>query len=110
MSAGIQGSLLPFGWATFGWRLLRQEFRSARVVLMGLRPRYRQTPMGAMVLIAMLDELARRAERRKVETVEMSWILEDNRPVIGIIERAGGVVRKRYRLYEKSITGIEGAA
>jgi hypothetical protein len=110
MSAGLQGSLLPFGWATFGWRLLRQEFRSARVVLMGLRPRYRQTPMGAMVLIAMLDELARRAERRKVETVEMSWILEDNRPVIGIIERAGGVVRKRYRLYEKSITGIEGAA
>jgi hypothetical protein len=103
-SAGTEGSLLPFGWATFAWRLVRQDFRSARMVLMGLRPRYRQSAMGAMVLIAMLDELVQRASRRKLETLEMSWILEDNRPVIGLIERAGGVARKRYRLYEKPVT------
>ncbi|HEX2556671.1 MAG TPA: hypothetical protein VHL98_23495 [Microvirga sp.] len=103
-SAGIDGSLLPFGWATFAWRLLRQDFRSARMVLMGLKPRYRQSAAGAMMLIAMLDELVRRASRRDLETLEMSWILEDNRAVIGLIERAGGVARKRYRLYEKSVT------
>ncbi len=105
-SAGIEGSLLPFGWATFAWRLLRQDFRSARMVLMGLRPRYRQSAAGAMVLITMLDELVRRATKRKLETLEMSWILEDNRPVIGLIERAGGVARKRYRLYEKPVTPL----
>ncbi len=110
MSAGIEGTLLPFGWARFAWRLLRQDFRSARMVLMGLRPRYRQSAMGAMVLIAMLDELVRRAARRRLESLEMSWILEDNRPVIGLIERAGGVARKRYRLYEKSTTAPGRAA
>ena len=61
---------------------------------------------GAMVLITMLDELVRRATKRKLETLEMSWILEDNRPVIGLIERAGGVARKRYRLYEKPVTPL----
>jgi hypothetical protein len=109
LSEGIDGSLLPFGWAKFGWRLLRQDFRSSRMVLMGLRPRDRRAVMGAMIIMAMLDELVRRSAQRKVETLEMSWILEDNRPVIGIIEQAGGVVRKRYRLYEKTLAAA-GAA
>ena len=37
------------------------------------------------------------------ERVEMSWILESNKPTRNIIEKFGGKITKRYRMYEKSL-------
>ena len=37
------------------------------------------------------------------ETVEMSWILESNKAIRNIIEKFGGKITKRYRVYEKSL-------
>jgi hypothetical protein len=38
-----------------------------------------------------------------VRKAELSWILEDNRPVRDIIELVGGRPYKRYRIYEKAL-------
>jgi len=38
-----------------------------------------------------------------VKQVEMSWILENNRPMRHMIEELGGVAYKTYRVYEKSL-------
>ena len=40
---------------------------------------------------------------RKGETVEMSWILDSNKPTRNIIEKFGGKITKRYRMYHKSL-------
>jgi hypothetical protein len=44
------------------------------------------------------------ALKRKMERIEMSWILEQNQGTRNIIEKVGGVVTKRYRLYRKEIS------
>jgi RimJ/RimL family protein N-acetyltransferase len=38
-----------------------------------------------------------------VREAELSWVLEDNRPMRHIAERMGARVYKRYRLYEKPL-------
>ena len=43
--------------------------------------------------------------RHGVIAGELSWILEDNAGMRSILERLGGTVTKRYRLYEKSLGG-----
>jgi hypothetical protein len=35
---------------------------------------------------------------------ELSWVLEDNLPARKVIEAAGGVPYKTYRIYEKALT------
>jgi hypothetical protein len=42
--------------------------------------------------------------RRGVEVAELSWVLEDNRPVRRIIEMLGARRDKIYRIYEKPLT------
>ena len=39
-----------------------------------------------------------------VKQVELSWILEDNRPMRHIIESLGASAYKTYRVYEKTLT------
>jgi hypothetical protein len=38
-----------------------------------------------------------------LDRVEMSWILESNKGVRNIIEKFGGKITKRYRMYQKSL-------
>ena len=38
------------------------------------------------------------------ERVELSWILESNKPTRNIIEKFGGKLTKRYRMYEKDLS------
>ena len=40
---------------------------------------------------------------RGIKRVEMSWILEQNQAMRNIIEKVGGVVSKRYRMYRKAL-------
>jgi len=40
---------------------------------------------------------------KALERVEMSWILEHNHGVRNIIESVGGLITKRYRMYEKEL-------
>jgi hypothetical protein len=41
--------------------------------------------------------------RAGVTESEASWILEDNRGMIRVLEAIGGRVYKRYRIYERDI-------
>ncbi len=39
---------------------------------------------------------------------ELSWILEDNKPMRRIVEMLGAEVYKRYRIFEKALPGAPG--
>jgi hypothetical protein len=39
-----------------------------------------------------------------IRWVELSWVLEDNRPMRHIHDRLGGHPYKTYRFYEKSLS------
>ena len=101
--ADLNGRLLPFGWARLLWRLKRVGARSGRIPLMGISKAYQGSLIGTALVYRLIDALREPARRAGMERVEMSWILADNQPMRNIIESLGGVVTKRYRLYEKAL-------
>jgi hypothetical protein len=91
--------LRPLRGRVTPWGLLRVLYRrghidSARVVMTGVVKPYR----GLGIV----------APRRGIHW-DFSWVLEDNLPVMGLMQRLGAVPYKRDRLYEKSLLDTETA-
>ena len=101
--ADLDGRLLPFGWAKLLWRLKVRSPKTARVALMGVRQKYQNTRLGPALAFRSIQALYEPTMKRNMEKMEMSWILEQNKGIRNIIEKVGGVVSKRYRLYRKSL-------
>jgi hypothetical protein len=99
----LNGKLFPFGWAKLIWRLKVKAPKTGRIALMGVRKKYQHTRLGPSMAFLTIGALQEPALKRKMEKIEMSWILEQNQGTRNIIEKVGGVVTKRYRLYRKEI-------
>lgn len=99
----LRGRLFPFGWAKLITRLKLTGPRSVRVLLMGIRSEYREGITGAALSARLIYDLRKECLKRNVRWVEMSWILEDNTPMIRLIEAVGGFAYKRYRIYAKEL-------
>jgi len=100
--ADFDGRLLPFNWAKLLWRLKKGP-QTARVPLMGIRRTYSGGLIGGLAPFLIVDALRKALGKNGVREVEMSWILEDNRPMRHIIESLGSRAYKTYRVYEKRI-------
>lgn len=99
----IEGRLLPLGWLRLIRRTRRRDFRTGRVALMGVRKQYQSTPLGLALAFQVIDAARDAALKYGLEGVEMSWILEDNKPMRSMLEHLGCLQYKRYRLYEKTL-------
>jgi hypothetical protein len=102
--AGLDGKLLPFGWAKLAWNLLARPPKSVRFPLMGVRKAYHGTSIGGVLGMAAVARVRNYHVGRGTMKGELSWILEDNMPMRHIIETFGGRPYKTYRIYEKPIT------
>ena len=98
----FKGRLLPFNWLKLLWRLKRGA-RTARVPLMGIRRSFNGGLIGGLAPLLIIDAIRKALRDKGVQQVEMSWILEDNRPMRHMIEPLGGVAYKTYRVYEKRL-------
>lgn len=101
--AGLNGRLLPFGWARLAWKLFASPPQSIRVPLMGVRRKYHGSALGAALGMAAIVQVRDYHTRRGTRRAELSWILEDNRPMRNMIETFGGKPYKTYRIYEKTL-------
>lgn len=101
----LNGRLLPFGWAKLLWRLKVRFPATVRVPLMGVRKDLHDTAFGPGIAITLIHFLRAPTLRRGVSTGELGWILAGNAGMRSILERLGGTVTKRYRLYEKELAG-----
>jgi GNAT superfamily N-acetyltransferase len=101
--AGLNGEILPFGWAILLWRLKVAGLKTGRVLLMGLRKRHHRTAIGTVLLYGVLDRLRASMLRGGLRRIELSWVLEDNLPIRRVVEDLGARVYKTYRIYEKEI-------
>jgi hypothetical protein len=99
----INGALLPFGWAKLLWRLKVSGVKTGRVALMGVKRKYSHEFRGQMLPFMIIDAMAKEARKAGIREVEMSWILEDNKPMRAIIEAVPSRRYKTYRLYEKRL-------
>jgi GNAT superfamily N-acetyltransferase len=92
----VNYSLTPFNFLKFliGLRKIRQ----GRLMMLGVRKEFRNRGF-ELVLVKKIIETTRKANWLHGE---LSWILEDNRKIISVIEESGGRLYKQYRIYEKS--------
>src|SRR3954454_19092938 len=96
--AGLNGRLLPFGWAKF--LLGKRKIDRLRVFALGVKHDYRHTGVAAGLY---LEHIKRAALPDKTHWGEMGWILETNKPMNRAMEGMGGKIVKKYRLYERSL-------
>ncbi len=73
----------------------QNRIEDLRLLLLGVRPEYRIRGVDALLF----REGFKGAKRYK--RVECSWILEDNLPVIRLVEMIGGRKYKVFRIYQK---------
>jgi hypothetical protein len=99
----LNGRLLPFGWARLLWRLKVSGVSTGRVPLMGVKRKFARDFRGMLLPFMIIDAMAREAKKTGMRKVELSWILEDNKPMRGIIEAVNSERYKTYRIYEKRL-------
>jgi hypothetical protein len=95
----LDGRLLPFGWAKA--LAARRKVDRVRVFALGVKPEYQHTGVAARFYEMHFDS----AERTPQSWGEMGWILEVNEPMNRAMEGMGGTVVRRFRLYDREISG-----
>ena len=101
--SGLNGKLLPFGWAKLAWNLFGRAPKSVRMPLMGVRKEFHGTLAGSSLALAVIETVRRYHISRGTTSGELSWILEDNLPMRHMLEALGAVPYKIYRIYEKAL-------
>lgn len=100
---GLNGRLLPTGWARLLWRLKVSGVRTARVPLMGVRRDVGGTVLGKSLPLRLIYALEPAVRRHRLREIEISWLLEDNRPMCRLAEAIGCEAYKTYRVYQKEL-------
>lgn len=100
---GLDGKILPLGWAKLLWRLKVAGVKTARVPLMGVRRSVSKDLIGSLLPYLMIDMVRREGLKLGYTHIELSWILEDNMPMRRIIEGLDAKLYKTYRLFEKNL-------
>ena len=103
LTEGLNGKLLPFGWAQLLYRLKIRGARRARLPLAGLRREFHKTKMGLLAAIGSFEAAIWAQYDQGVEEIESSWVLEDNVDLIGLCRNYGMEVYKTYRIYGKTL-------
>lgn len=96
--AKANGRLLPFGLPRMLFALKKCD--RARLVLLGMRPKFRKRGIDAILYKDTLTNAARLGFRRG----EIGWTLDNNDLVNRAIESMGGTKSKTYRMYEKAVS------
>ncbi len=98
--ADLRGRLFPFGFLKLLWRLKFRPPKTARLMLLGVRPKFRGSVLGGLSVLLYV-EAHRRGQELGLVGGELSWTLEDNEKINVGIEMMGGERYKKYRVFEK---------
>lgn len=101
--AQLNGSLFPFGLIKLIRKLKNNQIRTGRIPLMGVRKQFQNTPLGIALACMVINAPKQAAKEMGIEEVELSWILEDNTGMRGILDSIGSKQYKRYRIYGKTL-------
>ncbi len=100
---GLDGRLLPFGWAHLLYRLKISGVKSARVPLAGTRKIFHKSRRGLAVTTGAWNACLEAQHARGIREVEWSWVLETNKDLLGLSRLYECDHYKTYRIYEKAL-------
>jgi len=86
------------------WRLRQEQFRSGRILILGIKRAHQGGLTGATILGSMLRWFLEQHATRKLDWLELSWVLETNRPMNALARFAGAKAVKTYRLFEAPLS------
>lgn len=101
----LNGRLFPLGWLKALW--YARQITRARLMIMGVVSEYRGRGIESLLMF----ETLKATVKNGYQTIEMSWILENNeimnRITLNIGQAYGAHVYRTYRLYQMPITDSE---
>ena len=101
---GLNGSLLPFGWAKLLWWLRKPKSRTMRVPLMGVVKELQSSRLASQLAFMMIEFIRRDAVARYgAQRGEIGWVLDDNQGMNAIADAIESRVNKVYQIYEKPL-------
>jgi len=93
----MNGRLFPFGFFTFLKN--RKKIDTMRVLMMGVIPEYQRKGIdGVFVYHTIKNGIA-----KGITKAEISWVLEDNTPMVQTAEKLGATLYKIYRIFDKKL-------
>jgi len=99
----LHGKLFPTGLGKLLWRLRVRGPKSGRLVILGIRKKWRHVRRYAGLSSFLYVEMNRSAHLLGMQDSELGWTLEDNSAINAGIRLMGGRICKRYRIYEREI-------
>jgi len=103
----IDGKLFPFGLAKLLWRLKVSGPQSARLIVLGIRKKWRGMRKYAPLSAFMYAEMNDGGKKMGIREGELGWTLEDNGRMNAGIQLMGAKKYKTYRVYEKALANGE---
>jgi hypothetical protein len=100
----LDGQLFPTGIAKLLWRLRVRGPKSGRLVILGIRKKWRHVRRYAGLSAYLYVEMNRAAHLCGIRDSELGWTLEDNAAINAGIRLMGGRVYKKYRIYERELS------
>lgn len=97
------GKLFPGGLPKLLWRLKVVGPKTARLIILGIRKKYRNVRKYAGLSAYIYVKMNRAGRDVGIQWGELSWTDEDNGPVNVGIKFMGGKIYKRYRVYERAL-------
>ncbi|MEN8145730.1 MAG: GNAT family N-acetyltransferase [Gemmatimonadota bacterium] len=92
-----RGRLLPLGLLKVLWNTRRIDM--VRVLTLGLVPEYRGKGIDTLLYYRLFQTCVEKG----LKGGEFSWVLEDNHAIRKPLERLGGEIYKRYKLYDRAL-------
>lgn len=99
----LDGKVLPLGFAKLIWRLKVEGVKTARLIILGIKKKFRNQRKYAGLSIYLYSKMNEAGKRAGYRWGELSWTLEDNGPVNVGIKLMGGKIYKKYRMYEADL-------
>lgn len=100
---GLDGRIMPLGWAQLLYRLKLRGPVRARLPLAGLRRGFHKSRRGLLAMTGAFEAAFAAQYRRGVREIESSWILETNRDLLNLVALYDMPRYKTYRIYGKAI-------
>jgi hypothetical protein len=93
----------PLNLVKLLWRLKFAPPKAARLILLGVKTKYRASRKYGALVAVLYEEVARRGGKRGYIGGELGWTLEDNDMINRGIERMGAKRYKTFRVYSKQL-------
>ena len=101
---GLNGSLLPFGWAKLLWWLKFPKAQSMRVPLMGVKKELHNSRLASQMAFMMIEYIRRDAVAKfGTRYAEIGWILDDNQGMVAIADAIEAKINREYLIYGKAL-------